>query len=99
MGTIPRSKDSMATLIVLGVVAILAVFAIVVYNRLVSLRQGTNQSFADIDVQLKQRADLIPNLVNAVKGYASHEKEVLQAVTDARTKAVSAATQDEAARA
>lgn len=84
----------MTTLIILGVVA---VFAIIVYNRLVSLRQGTNQAFADIDVQLKQRADLVPNLVKTVQGYAAHEKEVFQAVTEARTKATSAATPGDAA--
>jgi len=89
----------MTLLIALGVAALLALVGVLVYNRLVSLRQGTSQAFADIDVQLRLRADLIPNLVNTVKRYAEHEREVLQAVTDARTKSVSAATQEEAARA
>jgi LemA protein len=60
------------------------------YNGLVSMNQRANQAFADIDVQLKQRHDLIPNLVAAVKGYASHEKETLDAVIKARNAAVSA---------
>jgi LemA protein len=55
-----------------------------IYNRLVALRQNREQSFADIDVQLKQRFDLIPNLIETVKGYAGHEKEVLENVTNAR---------------
>lgn len=58
--------------------------AVFIYNRLVALRQNREQSFADVDVQLKQRFDLIPNLVETVKGYASHEKEVLENVTNAR---------------
>jgi LemA protein len=57
---------------------------VIIYNRLVALRQTREQAFADIDVQLKQRFDLIPNLLETVKGYASHEKEVLQDVTAAR---------------
>jgi LemA protein len=62
---------------------------VVVYNRLVGLRQRTKQSFSDIDVQLKQRADLVPNLVAAVKGYAAHERETLDAVTEARVPPIS----------
>ncbi|MGE3644176.1 MAG: LemA family protein [Beijerinckiaceae bacterium] len=76
--------------IVLGVLAALAVWLVAVYNGLVSLRQRTNQAFADIDVQLKQRHDLIPNLVETVKGYASHERETLDAVVKARNAALSA---------
>lgn len=60
------------------------ILAVTIYNRLVALRQNREQSFADIDVQLKQRFDLIPNLVQTVKGYAAHEKEVLENVTAAR---------------
>jgi len=70
--------------IILGIIAITAFIVIGIYNRLVALRQNREQSFADIDVQLKQRFDLIPNLLKTVKGYAAHEKEVLQSVTDAR---------------
>lgn len=70
--------------IILGLAVVLAVIVIGIYNRLVALRQNREQSFADVDVQLKQRFDLIPNLVETVKGYANHEKEVLENVTNAR---------------
>src|ERR1700757_3476130 len=60
------------------------------YNRLVGLRQNTNSAFADIDVQLKQRQDLVPNLVETVKGYAAHERGTLEEVTAARNAAASA---------
>ena len=76
--------------IVLGVVALLVVWVIAIYNGLVAMRQRTNQAFADIDVQLKQRHDLIPNLVETVKGYAAHEKTTLDAVIQARNAAVGA---------
>jgi LemA protein len=77
-------------LIVLIVIAVLALLLIGIYNRLVALRQNCNQAFADIDVQLKQRHDLIPNLVETVKGYASHEKDTLDAVIKARAAAMGA---------
>lgn len=77
-------------LIVLGVVILLGLFAIGVYNRIVALNQRADQAFADVDVQLKQRHDLIPNLVETVKGYASHEKSTLDAVIQARNGAVAA---------
>lgn len=81
----------MITLIVIAViVAILAFVVIGAYNRLVALDQRADQSFADIDVQLKQRNDLIPNLVETVKGYASHEQGTLNAVTQARAAAAGA---------
>lgn len=70
--------------IILGILAVITFFVVTIYNRLVALRQNREQSFADIDVQLKQRFDLIPNLVDTVKGYAEHEKSVLENVTDAR---------------
>lgn len=70
--------------IILGIVAITAFVVIGIYNRLVALRQKREQSFADVDVYLKQRFDLIPNLVETVKGYAKHEKEVFENVTKAR---------------
>jgi LemA protein len=79
-----------STLIILAVIVVLAVWAISVYNGLVSLRQRVNQSFADIDVQLKQRHDLVPNLVETVKGYAAHERGTLDDVVKARNAAVSA---------
>jgi LemA protein len=77
-------------LILLIVVVVLAVLVIGIYNRLIALRQNTNQAFADVDVQLKQRHDLIPNLVETVKGYAAHEAGTLEAVIQARNAAVSA---------
>ena len=70
--------------IVLGLAGLLVVFGIITYNRLVALRQNRNNAFSDIEVQLKQRFDLIPNLVETVKGYAGHEKEVFEKVTKAR---------------
>jgi LemA protein len=76
--------------VVLGVVAVIVIWAISVYNGLVAMRQRTNQAFADIDVQLKQRHDLIPNLVETVKGYASHERGTLEAVIAARQTAIAA---------
>ncbi len=76
--------------IVLGVLAVLVIWAISIYNRLVAMRQRVSQSFADIDVQLKQRHDLIPNLVETVKGYASHERGTLEAVVQARNAAIAA---------
>jgi LemA protein len=76
--------------IVLGAIALLVVWVIMIYNGLVAMRQRANQAFADIDVQLKQRHDLIPNLVETVKGYASHEKSTLDAVVQARNAAVAA---------
>lgn len=80
------------TLVILGIVALLAIFIIGIYNRLVALRQTTNQAWSDIEVQLKQRQDLVPQLVNTVKGYASHEKSTFQEVVDARSRAVNADT-------
>lgn len=80
----------MGGLIVLGVIVLAALWLIGVYNGLVSLRQRSKQSFADITVQLKQRHDLIPNLVETVKGYATHEKTTLEDVVKARNIAVSA---------
>ncbi len=76
--------------IILGVIVALVLWAITIYNGLVALRQRANQAFADIDVQLKQRHDLIPNLVETVKGYASHERGTLEAVVQARNAAIAA---------
>ena len=84
----------MELLIVLGLLVAAVLFFIVIYNRLVALREKRKNAFSDIDVQLKQRHDLIPNLVNVVKGYADHEKEVLQNVTDARSRAMRQSTID-----
>jgi len=79
-----------STLIVLAVIVVAAVWAISVYNGLVSMRQRVNQAFADIDVQLKQRHDLVPNLVETVKGYAAHERGTLDEVVKARNAAMTA---------
>jgi LemA protein len=76
--------------ILLGVVAVIALFVFAAYNRLVALSQRVSQAFADIDVQLKQRHDLIPNLVETVKGYATHERGTLDDVIKARNAAMSA---------
>src|SRR5690349_3082762 len=75
---VPLQEFSMSTgWIVLGVIVVLVFLAFSAYNRLVALGQRVGQAFADIDVQLKQRHDLIPNLVETVKGYASHERGTL----------------------
>ncbi len=81
---------STSTLIVLAVIVVFVLWAITVYNGLVTMRQRVNQSFADIDVQLRQRHDLVPNLVETVKGYAAHERGTLDDVVKARNAAVSA---------
>jgi LemA protein len=81
------------TIIVLIVLAVIAVFFWLTYNGLVSLRNRVDEAWSDITVQLKRRADLIPNLIETVKGYATHESEVFQRVTEARTNVVNATTQ------
>jgi LemA protein len=81
---------STTTWIVLGAVALLVIWVIILYNGLVAMRQRVNQAFADVDVQLKQRHDLVPNLVETVKGYASHERGTLEAVVQARNAAMTA---------
>ncbi len=85
--------------IVLGVIVVFVFWIIMIYNGLVSLRQRVSQAFADIDVQLRQRHDLIPNLVETVKGYAAHERGTLEAVVNARNAAVAAQGQGPAAQA
>lgn len=76
--------------IVLGIVAVLIFWFIAVYNGIVTLRNRTQEAWSDIDVQLKRRHDLIPNLVESVKGYAKHEKELFEKVTQARADAINA---------
>ncbi len=76
--------------IILAVIVVIVIWAISIYNGLIAMRQRTNQAFADIDVQLKQRHDLIPNLVETVKGYAAHERGTLEAVIQARNAAIAA---------
>ncbi|MDY0041832.1 MAG: LemA family protein [Desulforhabdus sp.] len=85
--------------IVLGLVVIAAAAAIIVYNKLVRLRNTVDASWSDIDVQLKKRYDLVPNLVETVKGYASHEKSVFEKVTEARSRAMQATTPEQKAAA
>ena len=82
-------------IIVAIVAVVLVVWFIAMYNGLVKLRNNRENAFANIDVQLKQRFDLVPQLVNAVKGYATHEKETLEKVTAARAAAMGATTVDE----
>jgi len=82
----------MKTIIVLGVIALIAVFIIAQYNRLVRLNITVDEAWAQIEVQLKRRADLIPNLVETVKGYAKHEQSTFDAVVAARAKATTATT-------
>src|SRR3984885_5751302 len=79
-----------STLIILAVIVVVVLWAIAAYNGLVAMRQRVNEAFADIDVQLRQRHDLIPNLVETVKGYAAHERGTLDEVVKARNAAISA---------
>jgi LemA protein len=79
-------------LIILGLIVILVMWVISLYNRLVKLRNNRQQSFADVDVQLKQRHDMIPQLVEAVRGYMQYEKSVLTEITEARANAMKATT-------
>ena len=80
------------TFIIIAVVAVIVVFVISAYNNLVKLRNNRENAFADIDVQLKQRFDLVPQLVATVKGYAAHEKDLLENITAARTAGVNASS-------
>jgi len=84
-----------ALLIILGIIVVFVIMAITLYNRLVKLRNNREQAFADVDVQLKQRHDLIPQLVEAVKGYMKHERGVLTEITEARANAIKATTINE----
>ncbi|MBE2229241.1 MAG: LemA family protein [Chitinophagaceae bacterium] len=84
----------MPVLIIIGLLVLLVVWVISLYNGLVRLRNRRQNAFADIDVQLRQRHDLVPQLVDTVKGYATHEKELLTRITEARTAAMSATTID-----
>jgi LemA protein len=86
-------------LILLIILAAVVVWLIAVYNGLIRLRNRVDEAWSDIDVQTKRRYDLIPNLVNTVKGYATHERELFQKVTEARTRAMGAGTAHDKAQA
>ncbi|MFA5819209.1 MAG: LemA family protein [Bacteroidales bacterium] len=85
----------MIVLFFLGIIFLVLLMAILLYNRLVKLRNNREQAFADVDVQLKQRHDLIPQLVESVKGYMGHERGVLTEITEARSNAMKATTINE----
>jgi len=78
------------TVLILLIIGAIALWVVLMYNRLITLRNRVREAFSDIDVQLKRRYDLIPNLVNTVKGYAAHEKGVFEKVTEARARAMGA---------
>jgi len=86
-------------LVLVGLIAVIGLWLMASYNGLVTLRQAVKNAWAQIDVQLKRRHDLIPNLVNTVKGYAAHEKDTFERVINARARATSANTPAEAIKA
>jgi LemA protein len=83
-------SSTVITWIIIGVIVLFVLWIMMIYNGLVAMRQRLNQAFSDIDVQTKQRHDLVPNLVETVKGYAGHERGTLEAVVQARNAAVTA---------
>jgi LemA protein len=89
----------MTLFIILGIIVVIVFAAVTMYNKLVRLRNTVKSSWSDIDVQCKKRYDLVPNLVEAVKGYASHEKSVFERVTQARSMAMQAHSPAEMAKA
>lgn len=84
------NTETIVLIVIVGIIVLLAFYVIGVYNKLVNAKNKVENQFSQIDVQLKRRADLIPNLVETVKGYAKHEEGTLTAVIEARNKAVSA---------
>ncbi len=86
-------------IVVIAVVAALALALVLLYNRLVTLRNRTENAWSQVDVQLRRRYDLIPNLIETVKGYASHERATFEEVTQARTRAQEARTVEQQAEA
>ena len=88
-------KTNVGLICVIAVIVIIAIMLISGYNGLVSKREAVDSSLSNLDVMLQRRADLIPNLVNTVKGYTSHENEVIDKVTEARTKLVNAGSVEE----
>lgn len=89
----------MGALAAAGILILLVVIFVAIYNRLINLRNRIDNAWSQIDVQLKRRYDLIPNLINTVKGYAKHEKELLENVTKARSEAISAGSVGDQAKA
>ena len=85
----------MILLVILGLIVLIVLWAVSLYNRLIRLRNSREQAFADVDVQLKQRHDMIPQLVEAVRGYMQHERGVLTELTEARANAMQAKTINE----
>ena len=84
----------MAILIIIGLVVLIGLYVMVTYNSLIKLRTWVDESWSQIDVQLKRRHDLIPNLVNTVKGYAKHEQETLEKVIQARNQLINGTPQE-----
>lgn len=89
----------LAVYVIIGIIVVLLAAFAVIYNRLVRMRNGMKNAWAQLDVQLKRRHDLIPNLMETVKGYMQHERHTLEAVTDARNKAISTSNDSVADRA
>ncbi|QQS61810.1 MAG: LemA family protein [Candidatus Moraniibacteriota bacterium] len=89
----------MTGIIVLGIIGLFVFWAVFSYNGLIAFRNRVEEAWSDIEVQMKRRYDLIPNLVNTVKGYATHEKETFENVTQARSQAMQASTPEEHAKA
>jgi len=87
------------TLIILAIIVVIAFLAVGMYNGLIKLRNTSEQAWSDVDVQLKRRHDLIPNLVETVKGYATHEKETFEQVVQARNQAMNASSPEDKAQA
>ncbi len=98
-GVLLLKKGLIILIVIIAIFAIFGFSLVGSYNGFVSKQETVNQSYAQIQTQLQRRADLIPNLVNTVKGYASHEKEVLQGIADARARLAGAQTPKEAANA
>ena len=92
-------KGTIILLVVIAIIALLGFSLVGSYNGFVAQEESVNQSYAEIQTQLQRRVDLIPNLVNTVKGYASHEKEVLQGIADARARLAGAKTPEDQANA
>lgn len=88
-------KSSIILISIIAIVVIIAIFLVGSYNGLVSKSEAVDTSFSDLDVMIQRRADLIPNLVSTVKGYTTHETEIINSITDARTKLMNASSVEE----